>query len=46
LNGNVDYKNGKRNYGGAIRKIMNIVHEDEESLEIMRQIMALRDSDW
>lgn len=41
INGNCDYKNGKRIYGGAKKKLQKIAEQDEEIQEILEK---LRDS--
>lgn len=43
INGNVDYKKGKRTYGGALKKIMKTLHQDEEVKKILDRIMELRE---
>lgn len=46
LNGNVDYKNGKRVYGGARKKIKKIIQNDEKIIEILKKISELREQRW
>ena len=46
LNGNVDYKNGKKVYGGAKKKINKIIQNDENIINILQKINALRDEKW
>jgi RNA polymerase sigma factor (sigma-70 family) len=46
LNGNVDYKNGKRIYGGAKKKINKIIQSDEKITEILREMSELRAEAW
>lgn len=46
LNGNVDYKNGKKIYGGARKKIRKIIENDERIKDILRRISELRDENW
>jgi len=46
LNGNVDYKNGKRVYGGARKKIKKIIENDEKIIEILRKMQAIREEKW
>jgi len=46
LNGNVDYKNGKKVYGGARKKIRKIIENDERIREILKKISELRDENW
>jgi transcriptional regulator len=46
LNGNVDYKNGKKIYGGARKKIRKIIENDTRIKEILSQMRDLRDEAW
>lgn len=46
LNGNVDYKNGKKIYGGARKKIRKIVENDEKIKEILAKMRAIREEKW
>jgi predicted DNA-binding protein YlxM (UPF0122 family) len=46
LNGNVDYKNGKRVYGGSRKKIRKIIETDERIKDILRKIQECRDNKW
>ncbi len=46
LNGNVDYKNGKRVYGGAKKKIKKIIENDEKIKEILSKMSELREDRW
>jgi predicted DNA-binding protein YlxM (UPF0122 family) len=46
LNGNVDYKNGKRIYGGVRKKINKIIENDDKIKEILSKMTALRDEKW
>ena len=46
LNGNVDYKNGKKIYGGARKKIRKIIELDEEIKQILKEMTDLRDEAW
>lgn len=46
LNGNVDYKNGKKIYGGARKKIRKIIENDEKIKEILLKMHDLRDERW
>lgn len=46
LNGNVDYKNGKKIYGGARKKIRKIIESDEKIKEILEKIAELRNESW
>lgn len=44
LNGNVDYKNGKKTYGGTKRKISKIIQGDKKIIEILNKIKELREA--
>lgn len=46
LNGNVDYKNGKKIYGGARKKIRKIIENDTKIKEILQKIAECRDEKW
>ncbi len=46
LNGNVDYKNGKKIYGGARKKIRKIIENDEKIKEILNRMREVRDEKW
>lgn len=46
INGNVDYKNGKKIYGGAKKKLQKIVQNDTKIKEILAKIAELRDSEY
>lgn len=46
LNGNVDYKNGKRVYGGARKKIRKIIESDEKIKEILQKISEVREEKY
>ena len=46
LNGNVDYKNGKRTYGGARKKLKKIIEMDDKIKEILRKMSELREQKW
>lgn len=46
LNGNVDYKNGKRVYGGAMKKIRKIIEMDDKIKEILQKIQECLDEKW
>ncbi len=45
-NGNVDYKNGKRIYGGAKKKILKIIENDEKIKDILKRMSELREKKW
>ncbi len=44
LNGNVDYKKGKRSYGGTRKKIKKIIEGDSKIKEILAKITELKDN--
>lgn len=46
LNGNVDYKNGKKIYGGAKKKINKIIQSDEKIKKILAEMQACREEKW
>lgn len=46
INGNVDYKQGKRIYGGSKKKISKIIESDEKIKSILDQMNVLRSSKW
>lgn len=46
LNGNVDYKNGKKVYGGARKKIRKIIETDDVIKTILKKMQACRDETW
>lgn len=46
LNGNVDYKNGKKIYGGARKKIRKIIENDDKIKEILARMSEVRDEKW
>jgi len=46
LNGNVDYKNGKKIYGGARKKIRKIIENDGPIKEILQKMQECRDEKW
>ncbi len=46
LNGNVDYKNGKKIYGGARKKIRKIIENDEKIKEILGKMEEIRMEKW
>jgi hypothetical protein len=46
LNGNVDYKNGKRIYGGAKKKINKIIQSDDKIISILQKMEELRNEKW
>ena len=45
LSGNIDYANGKKRYGGAIKKLQKLCAKDETVLEILKNMEDLRTSD-
>lgn len=46
LNGNVDYKNGKKIYGGARKKIRKIIENDDKIKDILQKMAETRDEKW
>lgn len=46
LNGNVDYKNGKKIYGGARKKIRKIIENDDKIKDILKRMDEVRQSRW
>jgi len=46
LNGNVDYKNGKKIYGGARKKIRKIIENDVRIKEILQKMNDVREEAW
>lgn len=46
LNGNVDYKNGKKIYGGARKKMKKIIENDKRIRDILKRISELRDEEY
>ena len=46
LNGNVDYKNGKKIYGGARKKIRKIIEMDDKIKDILQKMAEVRDNRW
>ncbi len=46
LNGNVDYKNGKKIYGGSKKKILKIIENDEKIKNILDKMKEIRSSRW
>lgn len=46
LNGNVDYKNGKKIYGGARKKIRKIIENDDKIKFILKRMAECRAEKW
>src|SRR5271169_1661611 len=46
LNGNVDYKNGKKIYGGARKKIKKIIEMDDKIKDILQKMQECRENKW
>jgi RNA polymerase sigma factor (sigma-70 family) len=46
LNGNVDYRKGKKSYGGSIKKIQKLAEEDPKISKILRDIRRLEEEKW
>ena len=45
LMGNIDYANGKKRYGGAIKKLKKICAKDEKVLKILKEMDNVRAKD-
>lgn len=45
LMGNIDYANGRKRYGGAIKKLTKICFKDEKILKILAEMEELRARD-
>ena len=45
VNGNIDYSNGKKRYGGAIKKIQKICAKSEKIISILDQIKDLKNEE-
>lgn len=41
INGNCDYRNGKRIYGGAKRKLKRLAENDPEIIEILKELTEI-----
>ncbi len=46
LNGNVDYKDGKKLYGGILKKLQRYMGQDNKVKEILNKINLVRESKW
>lgn len=46
VHGNVDYKNGRKIYGGSKRKILKIIENDEKIKSILARMQEIRSSKW
>lgn len=46
INGNVDYKNGKKSYGGSKRKLLKIIEKDEKIQKLIAEINEIRTEKW
>lgn len=46
INGNVDYKNGRRSYGGSSKKLLKIIEGDAKIQELLLKIAELREEKW
>lgn len=46
IHGNVDYKNGRRCYGGTERKLQKIISQDEKIQAILERMRELREEKW
>lgn len=45
LSGNIDYANGKKRYGGAIKKLQKLCNKDKEIQEILDEMEELKTCD-
>ena len=45
MNGNCDYKNGRRTYGGTKRKLQKLCGQDPEIQVILRKLQEIQDND-
>lgn len=41
IKGNIDYKNGRKRYGGAIKKITKLCQSDKEIQDILKEILEI-----
>jgi len=46
IHGNVDYKKGKRIYGGSKKKLSKIIENDDKIKAILDEMSLLRESKW
>lgn len=46
INGNVDYKNSKRCYGGSSRKLKKLIDDDSKIQTILKKIKEIRENEW
>jgi len=46
LNGNVDYKNKRKIYGGATKKLRKIIDSDEKIKSILAKMNEVRNNKW
>jgi predicted transcriptional regulator len=46
INGNCDYRNGRKVYGGARKKLRKIAEKDEEIKEILERIAELQNNNF
>ena len=46
LNGNVDYKNGKRIYGGSSKRLRKIIDSDDKIKIILDKMSKIREEKW
>ena len=42
ISGNIDYANGKKRYGGALKKLKKLCAKDEKILEILKKMEDLK----
>lgn len=46
INGNCDYRNGRKVYGGAKKKLNKLVEKDSEIQEILKRIAEIQEEIW
>jgi DNA-directed RNA polymerase specialized sigma subunit len=46
LNGNVDYRKGKKSYGGSKKKIIMLVENDPKIKKILEKINQIQEDKW
>ena len=46
LHGNVDYSNGHKVYGGAVKKLQRFAEDNQKIQEILNKMSELRDEKW
>ena len=46
IHGNVDYKKGKKIYGGSKKKLSKIIESDTKIKAILDEMASLRENKW